>query len=125
MKRIVIDSDIYIDYLRGDLKAKRFFERIREDMVFFSAITEAELLSGKECNKIEKRALVLEVLRNGTKIPVENRIAEKAGTFRRVYNTNLQDALIAATAFVMKAKLVTRNIKDFKKIKETSVVKPY
>ena len=125
MKRVVIDTDTYIDYLRGLPEAKRFFDRIRENMVFFSAITEAELLSGKECSKIEKKSLVFEILSNGTKIPVDNDIAQKAGAFRRVYGVNLQDTMIAATAFVMKAKLITRNLKDFKKIKESSVEVPY
>lgn len=126
MTRLVVDTDVFVDYLRGWPKATEFFRKIKDTSFLFSAVTEAELLSGKECNKLEKRTSVFEVLNRGSKISVENRIAKIAGYFRRVYNIEVvSDAIIAATAFATKAKLVTRNVKDFKKIKEISVVAPY
>lgn len=127
MIKIVVDTDIFVDHLRGANKAASFMEKIRKEkfITFFSSLTEAELISGEECKSIEKKYAVLELLSLATKIPVENKIALKAGDFRRNYKISVADAIIAATAFFMKAKLVTRNIKDFKKIKEIEVVSPY
>ncbi len=55
MNTIVLDTDLFIDLLRGFEKAIEYFERLREEdyIIYFSAITEIELISGKECNKIE------------------------------------------------------------------------
>ena len=127
MKNVVLDTDIFVDFLRGFEKAKNFFEKIKEeaDVIYFSAVTESELISGKECNKIERRAEILEILSNFTKVSVVNQIAVKAGDFTRIYNIEIPDSIIAATAFVMKAELITRNTKDFEKIREIKIRAPY
>ena len=126
VNKIFIDTDIFIDYLRGWPNAKSFFEKIESTHIFFSAVTEAEILSGKECSKPERIKGAFEILSRGTKIPVDNRIAKFSGYLRRTYDVEVvSDAIIAATALVMKAKLITRNLKDFKKIKEISVEAPY
>ncbi len=127
MNSLVLDTDIFIDLLRGFEKAKKYFEELnREDnIVYYSAVTEIELISGKECRKIEKKAEIVEILSQFSKIPVDNRIAVKAGDFRREYGTAFADAVIAATAFFMKANLITRNVGDYKKIKEVTVKIPY
>ncbi|MBS3105771.1 type II toxin-antitoxin system VapC family toxin [Candidatus Woesearchaeota archaeon] len=127
MNNLVLDTDIFIDLLRGFEKAKKYFEELnREDnIIYYSAVTEVELISGKECNKIEKKAEIVEILSQFSKIPVDNRIAVKAGDFRREYGTAFADAVIAATAFVMKANLISRNIDDYRKIEEITLRVPY
>ena len=127
MNNILLDTDILVDYFRKYEKAQRFFEKLRkiDCIVYFYAITETELLAGKECNAIDIRAKLLDFLSNFTKISVNNPIALKAGDFRRVYEIKTADAIIAATAFAMKANLITRNVEDFKKIKELNVKVPY
>ena len=127
MRNAVLDTDIFVDFLRGFEKAKNFFEKIKEesDVIYFSAVTESELISGKECNKIERRAEILEILSNFTKVSIVNQIAVKAGDFTRIYNIEIPDSIIAATAFVMKADLISRNAKDFENIKEITLKVPY
>ena len=127
MRNVVLDTDIFVDFLRGFEKAKNFFEKIKEeaDVIYFSAVTESELISGKECNKIERRAEILEILSNFTKVSVVNQIAVKAGDFTRIYKIEIPDSIIAATAFVMKADLISRNEADFKKINEITLKVPY
>ena len=127
MNNIVLDTDIFVDFLRGFEKAKRFFEEIKQDnlIVYFSAVTETELISGNECNKIERKAEILSILANFNKVSVSNEIAIKAGDFSRVYNVETADAIIASTAFVMKANLVTRNVEDYKRIKDIKLKTPY
>ena len=127
MNNLVLDTDIFIDLLRGFEKAKEYFEEWdKEDsIVYYSAVTEVELISGKECRKIEKKAEVIKILSQFSKIPVDNRIAVKAGDFRREYGTAFADAVVAATAFAMKANLITRNAEDYRKIKEITLKVPY
>ena len=127
MNNILLDTDIIVDYFRKYEKAQRFFEELRkiDCVVHFSAITETELLAGKECNVIEIRAKLLDFLSNFTKISVDNPIARKAGDFRRMHGIKTADAIIAATAFFMKANLITRNVDDYKNIKEITVKAPY
>jgi len=92
---------------------------------------DAFFLSGKEketktklCAFI-KKAEILSILANFNKVLVSNEIAVKAGDFCRISNVETADAIIAATAFAMKAKLVTRNASDFKNIKEITLKVPY
>ena len=127
MINVVLDTDIFVDFLRGFEKAKNFFEKIKEesDVIYFSAVTESELISGMECNKAERKTEILNLLSNFAKVSVINEIAIKAGDFSRVYNVETADAIIAATAFLMKANLITRNRGDFEKIKEITIKVPY
>ena len=127
MKSIVIDTDILVDYFRKYEKSEKFLDNLKkeETIVYFSAITETELISGSECSKSEIKARVLHFLSNFTKIQVDNQIAVKAGDYRRVYGMRIPDALIAATAYATKSSLITRNIKDFERIEEITVKAPY
>lgn len=124
---IIVDTDIFIDNFRGLVKAKNFFERVIESDkgFYFSVITEAELLSGEECNDKLKMDRVLQLFSLGKKLVIDNRIAKSAGELRRQYNLALDDCFIGATALEHNAILITRNISDFKKIKGLSVRMPY
>ena len=125
---IVVDSNVFIDNLRGLESARRFFDSVRNDSslsVCYSAITEAELLSGKECENEEKVDRILELLSIGEKILVTNEIAKSAGAIRRKYNLTLLDALIAATALSVGSVLYSRNIGAFKAIPDLETKEPY
>lgn len=127
MNSIVLDTDILIDFLRGFEKALGYFEELKnsDNLIYYSSVTEAELISGRECDKIEKKAKILDFLSNFAKVPVNNEIAIKAGDFSRINSIETADAIIAATAFVMKANLITRNEVDYKRIKEIKLKIPY
>ena len=124
---IMIDTDIFIDNFRGVEKAKNFFEEmVRKKTKFhFSVITEAELISGKECEDKFKMEKVLQLLSLGDKVSINNKIARRAGEFRRIYNLTLDDSFIGASAFELSMSLVTRNLNDFNKINGLEVKKPY
>jgi len=125
-KAILIDTDIFVDYLRNFTEAVTFFQLlIKRQRVFFSAITEAELLAGKINEDEEKREKLLHFLSLWTKVPVNNAIAVFAGDLSRKYDSEIPDALIAATAITHHATLLTRNIKDFKAVKNLIVRSPY
>ena len=52
------------------------------------------------------------------KVAVTSRVARTAAKFKRHYRVELPDALIAATAYLAGATLVSRNLKHFRVIKE-------
>lgn len=123
--KFLLDSDIFIDFLRSYPPSKEWFFAIEWENSYFSAITEGELLSGKECSEEQAKKKTLELLQAATKILVTNEIAQKAGELRRTYAVPMMDAFIAATALVQGAVLLTRNMKHYERIKELTVKKPY
>lgn len=127
MKQIVVDTDIIIDFLRRIEPAKNVIDEISEEkcIAFISMLTEAEVLSGKECENLQKRKDAEDVLLLMNKAEVTSEIAKKAAEFRRAYGISLIDAVIAATAFKLNAPLYSRNARHFSKIKEIRVEKPY
>lgn len=123
----VVDSDILIDHMRGFEPAKIIIGKVRNKEIigYLSSVTEAEMFAGADI-KLEKRRQELdELIKLFSKIILNNEIAQKAGEFRRNYDVQIPDAIIAATAFHQKCKLWTKNKKDFEKIKEIEVEEPY
>jgi len=120
----LVDTNVFIDHLRNYSRATAFFESLdREDI--FSAITEAELISGQQCALPEKKSDVLQFLGHWRKIEVTNQIAVLAGDIVREHSIELADAIIAATALIHKAELLTRNVKHFSMIQGLKVKSPY
>ncbi|HLC53855.1 MAG TPA: type II toxin-antitoxin system VapC family toxin [Candidatus Nanoarchaeia archaeon] len=115
----VVDTSIFIDHLRGHRPATDFFNSATE--LLFSALTEVELLTGKSCDNAEKREGILQFLKRWEKIEVDNPIAVIAGDLRRKHDITISDAIIAATALVRKATLLTRDVNDFKSIQGLTV----
>jgi len=121
--RLLLDTDVLIDYLRGNDNAIRFLENLQERLCV-SVITFAELYAGirnkKEQRVIEKFLAAFDVL------AIDQVIAIKGGLFRKEYmpshGVGLADALIAATAEICKARLVTLNQRHFPML---DVIVPY
>src|SRR3989344_9164065 len=109
----LIDTNIFIDHFRGYAPAIGFFESLDPDSIIFSAISEAEVITGKQCNELKKKEEILQFLRKWRKIDANNPIAVKAGDLARKYGMELADAFIAATAILNGAELLTRNVGDF------------
>ncbi len=116
MADLLVDTDVFIDHLRGS-QALKAGER---DRLFYSVVTRAELFSG---NATEEDA-VQSLLAPFTEVAVSREIAELAGRIRRDHNTRMPDALIAASAVQWKLSLRTRNIRDFANIPGLRVKKP-
>ncbi|MFH1890876.1 MAG: PIN domain-containing protein [Candidatus Kuenenbacteria bacterium] len=118
----LIDTNIIIDHLRDEKIATDFLIEIENGNKkgFISVITEYELLASKRIpkNELDSIEKLLSLLPSRS---VTSRIVREASYFHRKYDTDIADALIAATAWAGKAILVTRNIKHFKDIKEVKV----
>ena len=124
MPKYLIDTDVIIDYLRGNHKTKTYFDKI-EGNLYLSSITVAELYvgikEGSERHTLEKFIALFDI------ITVDVAIAMQGGLYRREYfrrhGTGLADALIAASAHSISATLVTLNKKHFPML--SKIVVPY
>lgn len=120
MKKVVVDTDIVINYLRQRDKVLVRILALSEKeklIALVSGVTLAEICAGKEMEDLGKQKRAREVLErfNSVVFP-EKAIFEKAGKIMRRGGPPLGDAIIAATAILEKAKLATMNKKDFAKI---------
>lgn len=123
-ERLLIDTDVLIDYLRDKAGAVSYLESLMEPLLI-SVITVAELYAGvregAERTKLEEFIRAFEI------VPVSREISIKVGLYRRdhikSHNVGLADALIAATAEIQPAKLVTLNSKHFPMLAD--VIAPY
>lgn len=127
MTKIIFDTPILVDCLRGNTGAVSVVERVakREIDGFISVLTEAELYAGRECGTDSGISKVRNLISLFTKILLTNEIAQQAGLYRRKYKVEIPDAVIAATASVYDAKVWTKNIKDFVGIEEAATEDPY
>lgn len=115
MTRLLLDSDVLVDHLRGQRRIVA-----GGDELHVSAISRAELFSGRGTEERRVRRL----LESMTSIPVDDAIAERAGRLRRGTTRRLPDALIAATALEHRLTLVTRNTRDFEGIRGLRLRQP-
>ena len=114
MADLLVDTDIFIDHLRGASELKPGRHRLH-----YSVITRCELLSGDVGS-----ALVQRLLDPFREIAVDRAVAARAGRLRRETGVSTPDALIAATAIEHGLVLVTRNRKDFEAVKQLRIRNP-
>jgi len=122
--RLVIDTDVIIDYLRSQAQAVAWLEGATEQLSI-SVISVAELYSG--VREGSERAVLDTFLLAFDIIPIDERIASQGGLYRRDYGKShgvgLADALIAASVELRNAVLVTLNEKHFPMLEDVLV--PY
>ena len=121
---LLIDTDVLIDYLRGQTDAVAFLRKTKRALRVSSA-TVAELYvgvrEGTEEEVLERFLGLLEI------VEITSGIARRAGLWRRDFGkshgTGLMDALIAASAESSGSTLVTLNDKHYPMLE--SVLVPY
>ena len=114
---LTLDTNAVIYYLKDDADAVELLEPLirTRTPLFVATITELELFSlptitAEESNRIEAVLPLFSIF------PLDSRIARKAAEIRRMYRLKIADSIIAATALFTNSTLLTRNIKDFKRI---------
>lgn len=107
MADLLVDTDIFVDHLRGAVPLRPGSHRLH-----YSVVTRAELVAGGSATDV-----VMRLLGPFREITVDRAVAERAGRIRRETGVRLPDALIAATALQHRLGLVSRNVRDFERVR--------
>ncbi len=113
----LLDTSVAVDHLRGGQAAVDLLSRLveEEDAVVASEVVRFELVAGVRDDELEALEQFFSAL---SWIPIDEAITRTAGSLarqhRRAYS-GIDDAdyLIAATALVLDAELVTTNVRHF------------
>ena len=117
--KLLIDTDIFIDFLKGMPPAKAVF-RSKDIDLYCSVLTKKELLS-KPGLKDSERKKIFSILRELKIVLVDSDISVKySDLLVKYHQKGIQppDAIVAATAWSKKLPLLTRNRKHFTYIEE-------
>ncbi len=115
-----LDTNILIYYVAGDADVLAFF-RANENAVFYlPCIVIAEFLSyplmapdiAEKFHDFVRQTIV---------INLDYAVAVRAAAIRRKTKLSLADAVIAASSIATHASLLTRNVRDFKKVNGLSI----
>lgn len=102
----VVDSNVLINLNRGD---KKIAILLQGKTLLFSVITEIELLSFPKISQVEI-ARVKSMLEECILIGLTQDVKEQAIIIRKLTKMKLPDAVVAATARVMKVPLLTADV---------------
>lgn len=124
--KVLVDTDIIIDYLRGVKSARDLFRSEAFD-IYCSILSKKELLStqglrGSERKRIAELLLRIKVLR------IDSDIHSKYIQLLSLYGerqTSMVDYVIAGTAWAKNLPLMTRNKKHFVHVKEIELSPVY
>ena len=121
---MLVDTDVIIDYLRGEPLAEQFIES-NLDSIALSSITIGELYQG--VIEGEERVALDSMTSAFTTLAVTEEIAREGGLmcrqYRKSHGSGLADCLIAATAKRHDLPLRSLNAKHFPMIENVSM--PY
>ena len=113
----LLDTTIAIDHLRGDHRATDLLERltVAGEPLLASELSRFELLAGMRPDELEPTEMFMGAL---AWVPVDEAIARLAGSLAAEYRRSHSgidaiDYLIAATATVVGAQLLTTNVRHF------------
>ena len=123
--KILCDTDVIIEYLKGNETTKNILNNLENADIAVSAITLMEwyygALNKRELNKIKRALSEFNIL------PLNEEITEIAinliETYSKSHGLKIPDALIASTAICYDINLWTYNIRDFRFIENLSLFK--
>ena len=111
----VVDTSVLIDHLRGHEPARQAVRRALPEGLVASEITRLEVLVGMQPREEANTRALLAAL---AWYPLDERVAEEAGRLGRRWRPSHRgidsaDLAIAATAALLGAALLTRNVRHF------------
>jgi predicted nucleic acid-binding protein len=113
----LVDTSVALDHLRGDLRATALLNELmaQQEPVAASEMTRVELLAAMRKGEREVSEVFFSAF---TWVPVNEQITRVAGDLAGARSTSRQsvsliDCVIAATALVIEADLVTTNTRRF------------
>ena len=123
--KILCDTDVIIEYLKGNETTKKILDKINSENIALSSITLMEpfygALNKRELNKIKRALNEFDILLLNEDI---TQIAIKLiENYSKSHGLRIPDALIASTAIYYDIFLWTYNIKDFRFINNLRLFK--
>ncbi|MEK7560473.1 MAG: type II toxin-antitoxin system VapC family toxin [Patescibacteria group bacterium] len=118
-----VDTNILIYHANGDKKVVDFLtaQFAREAPLFLPAVVLVEFFSfpalTPEAERVFKSLLNYFVI-----VSLDYSTTLEAATVRKTYRLKLGDSIIAACALMKKIPLITRNVRDFKKVNGLEVI---
>ena len=122
--RWLLDTNVWIDAHAGRADARRVFAQAHAAQgawIGFSTMTRLEALGFSGLTVADDKAL-RELLAQFEELPVLPAVIDEAIRLRRLHKLRSPDAIIAATALLQHAEIVSRNTIDFKKVVGLSVL---
>ncbi len=123
-RRFLFDTNTVIYLINKQLPIEAFQVLSAIKTVYLSVITEVELLGWIAPNPTDE-LLYKSFVSKSTSIDIDREIIDKTIEIRRIYKLKTPDAIIAATALVHNLTLISRNDKDFQRIKKLKYVNPF
>ena len=120
-KTFILDTNIIIYLSQDKMKITDFAST--GDRLCISIISYMESLGHPFINN-EEEAIVKRLCDTCEAFNLTKQITDKTIEIRKQFKIKLPNAIIAASALVNKATLVTANVKDFKMIDEISIINP-
>jgi hypothetical protein len=122
--RWLLDSNVWIEAIAGiPYACSAVVKAGSVEWCGFSSITRLEVFGFPNLTSQDEQRLIA-LLAQFREAPVSSLVIDEAIRIRRRVKVNTPDALIAATALVESARLVTRNTSDFAHIAGLTVVDP-
>lgn len=111
---ILVDTDILIDFFRGNNKAVAFVDKY-SPRIILSPLVVAELYAGVKGD--DELAVLEDFISLFNVVPLTSEIAKIGGLYRRDFGKShgvgIADAILAATTEAEKADLKTLNVKHY------------
>jgi predicted nucleic acid-binding protein len=112
---VVVDTNVLVDVLRGVPMAVSAMEHHAGDEVVVPSMVRFEILAGARASEMEAISSLLDACIDA---PVDASIADEAAALARRYMRSHSgidpiDYVVAATARLLDARLLTRNVKHF------------
>lgn len=119
----VLDTNAIIYFLSGEPAPVELIAKAQAqgDIIYVPTIVRLELLSKPDISS-DERSLIFDFLEVCRYIQLDIAQADIAADIRRIYKLKTPDSIVAASALYTGATLVTRNSKDFSRVKEISVL---
>lgn len=113
----LLDTTVAIDHLRGAKPAADLLRRLidEEEAVVASEVVRFELLAGVQADELDELEQFFSAL---SWVPVDEEVARTAGLLARKHSSTHSgiddiDYVIAGTALVLDAELLTTNVRHF------------
>lgn len=124
-QQYLIDTNALIDYLGKRLPdaGMDFMNTIIDAIPNVSVITKIEVLGFNAPE--EHYQLLVHFMNDAAVLELSNDVVEASINIRKNHKIKLPDAIIAATALVNNLVVISRNVSDFKNIKNLQLIDPH